>query len=94
MKCLAVIIPLFFALHSFAQSKKKINEQLNAELALTKSEVDSITTLASRRAAQLLIKQRDFAAAQLRNTQRQGTDLMDALTKLEKHRNQGQLLRP
>jgi hypothetical protein len=42
----------------------------------------------SAKADQLMIRQGDFAAAQLRNTQRQGTNLMDALSKVEKPYNQ------
>lgn len=80
---------LFFLLlvtsaQAFAQSKK----QLNAELVRTKWEYDSISTLAVKKADQFLIKQQDFEAAQLRNTQRQATDLKDALKSVEKSYDQ------
>ncbi|WP_300356270.1 energy transducer TonB [Fluviicola sp.] len=79
---------LFSAASIFAQSKKKINDQLNTELAAVKTKVDSITVLVSQKASQLLIKQQDFESAQLRNTQRQATDLKDALKSVEKSYNQ------
>jgi hypothetical protein len=89
MKAFILLLSLLFSAASiFAQSKKKINEQLNAELAVIHAKYDSVTDLVSAKADQLMIRQGDFAAAQLRNTQRQGTNLMDALSKVEKPYNQ------
>lgn len=66
------------SIYAGAQSQRKINEQLKAELIVSKSKYDSIAALASKTATQLLIKQVDFRAAQRRNYLREQTNL-DAL---------------
>lgn len=84
MKYSILIVVLFCVGLSFAQSKKKINEQLTSELVSARWKYDSITALASGKASQLLGKQTDFVNAQLRNKQRQATNLKDAFAKVEK----------
>ena len=75
------IISVLFLLLSipvFAQSKRKINVQLNQEFVFIQSEYDSIAALTTQKAKELLVKQSDFAVAKRRNYLRQQTNL-DAL---------------
>jgi protein TonB len=72
------------SLSVFSQSKKKINEQLAAQLVAVQCQYDSIIALTAEKASKLRVKQTDFAAAQRRNEQRQETDLKGALKKVEK----------
>lgn len=79
---------LFMAVSVFAQSRKKINEQLSMELASTEIECDSISGVALNKVFQVRDKNMDLSAAQLRNEQRQATDLTGALSKVEKEYDQ------
>lgn len=88
MKFLTLVAVLFYTGLSFSQSRKKINEQLRIELASVIIKCDSMSGLALNKAFQIRDKNMDLSAAQLRNEQRQATDLTDALAKVENEYNQ------